>query len=68
MSGLAFPIPFAPASERKAIEKLVEQCLAARGENCGAWESEINPESFRDVARLYALTPAEIQLVEEVSN
>ena len=55
------PIPAAPASERLAIAKLVAQGLAARGENCGAWESEINAR----VARLYALTPEEIQLVEE---
>jgi hypothetical protein len=39
---------------------LVEQCLAARGENCAAWEAEINSRVFR----LYALTPAEIELVK----
>jgi hypothetical protein len=40
---------------------LVEKCLAARGENCAAWEAEINAR----VARLYSLTPDEIKLVEE---
>ena len=59
-----FPIPTAPAAERSAIEGLVAQCLAARGENCGAWEAEINAR----VARLYGLTPAEIQLVEESTH
>ena len=56
-----FPIPAATAAERSAIEGLVEKCLAARGENCGAWEAEINAR----VARLYHLTPDEIKLVEE---
>jgi hypothetical protein len=55
------PIPTASAAERSAIEGLVEKCLAARGENCGAWEAEINAR----VARLYGLTPDEIKLVEE---
>jgi type I restriction-modification system DNA methylase subunit len=58
------PIPTATAAERSAIEGLVEQCLAARGENCGAWETEINAR----VARLYGLTPDEIKLVEEATR
>lgn len=57
----SFPIPTASAAERSAIEGLVEKCLAARGENCAAWEAEINARVFR----LYGLTPEEIQLVEE---
>ena len=35
---------------------LVAQCLAARGEHGAVWKTEINPESLRDVARLYGLT------------
>ena len=58
---IKFPIPTAPTAERSAIEGLVELCLAARGENCAAWEAEINAR----VARLYSLTPDEIKLVEE---
>ena len=58
-----FFIPAASAAERSAIEGLVEQCLAARGENCGAWEAEINAR----VARLDSLTPDEINLVESAS-
>ncbi len=59
-----FPIPVAPPPERTAIEKLVEQCLAARGENCGAWESEINER----VCRLYGLTKDEIKIVEDATH
>lgn len=47
-------------AERSAIESLVEKCLAARGENCGAWESEINDRIYR----IYRLTKDEIKLVE----
>ena len=54
---------------------MVEQCLAAcafalslrchqYGENCGAWESEINARVFR----LYGLTPEEIHTVEQAAN
>jgi adenine-specific DNA-methyltransferase len=57
------PIPAAPQPERANIERLVEQCLAARGENCGAWESEINER----VCRLYGLTKDEIKIVEETN-
>ncbi|MGA2181144.1 MAG: hypothetical protein ABSH15_16375 [Verrucomicrobiota bacterium] len=39
----------------------MEKCLAARGENCAAWEAEINAR----VARLHGLTPEEIKLVED---
>jgi adenine-specific DNA-methyltransferase len=58
------PIPTTLTAERSAIEGLVEQCLAARGENCAAWEAEINARVFR----LYGLTPEEIQLVEETTK
>jgi len=57
-------IDFSVAAERAEHDELVglvEKCLAARGENCGAWEAEINAR----VARLYHLTPDEIKLVEE---
>jgi len=42
----------------------VEQCLAVRGENCAAWEAEINTRVFR----LYALMPAEIALVKSTAQ
>jgi hypothetical protein len=51
-------------SVHSAIEVLVEKCLAARGENCGAWEAEINAR----VAHLYGLTPDEIKLVESAAK
>ncbi len=45
------PIPYAPKAERKAIEKLVQKCLDAKGENCEQWEREIDER----VAALYGL-------------
>jgi hypothetical protein len=46
-----FPIPRASASDRAAIEKLVQKCLDARGVGCETWEREID----EIVARLYGL-------------
>ena len=57
------PIPAASATERSAIEALVEKCSAARGENCQAWEAEINDRVYR----LYGLTKDEIKIVEEAT-
>jgi hypothetical protein len=57
----SFPIPTASAADRASIEKLAEKCLAAHGENCQAWESEINDRVYR----LYGLDKDEIQMVEE---
>lgn len=45
------PIPRASASEMARIEQLVKKCLKARGEDCDAWEHEINER----VAALYGL-------------
>jgi hypothetical protein len=45
------PIPDAPKAEKKAIERLVQKCLDARGENCEQWEREIDER----VAALYGL-------------
>ena len=45
------PIPLASASEKAAIEALVQKCLDAKGEGCEAWENEINDR----VAALYGL-------------
>jgi len=46
-----FPIPNASASDRKAIEKLVQKCLDAKGEGCEEWEKEIDER----IAALYGL-------------
>jgi hypothetical protein len=35
-------IPKASAEEKAAIIKLVQKCLDAKGQNCEAWEQEIN--------------------------
>ena len=56
-----FPIPAANPADHAAIESLVEKCSAARGANCGDWESEINDRVYR----LYGLTKDEIKMVEE---
>ena len=58
------PIPPATTAERSAIEGLVDKCLAARGQNCAAWQSEINDRVYR----LYGLTKEEIKMVEEATN
>jgi len=56
------PIATPSAQQRKAIEGLVEKCLAARGqgEAVAAWEADIN----RLVYEVYGLTASEIALVE----
>jgi hypothetical protein len=55
------PIPTAPTPERKAIETLVQQCIDAQGQSTkiAGWEVEIDAR----VARLYGLTPEEIEIV-----
>lgn len=60
----ANPTSTTSAAERSAIKALVEQLRTARGEDCGAWVSEVNARG----ARLYALTPDEIKLVEEATK
>jgi len=56
------PIATPTASQRAAIEGLVEKCLAARGQGSqvAGWEAEIN----RLVYEVYGLTAAEVALVE----
>lgn len=60
----SFPIPTASVTDRASIETLAEKCLAAHGQNCQAWESEINDRVYR----LYGLTKDEIKMVEESAN
>jgi pseudouridine-5'-phosphate glycosidase len=43
------PIPQASEIQRKAIAKLVQKCLDAKGVGCEAWEKEIDVR----VAKLY---------------
>lgn len=45
------PIPPASDSEKKAISKLVQKYLDAKGVDCEAWEKEIDDR----VAALYGL-------------
>jgi len=45
------PIPKVPEEERQAIEKLVQHCLDAKGENCEEWEREIDER----VSTLYGI-------------
>ena len=45
----SLPIPQASEIERKAISKLVQKCLDAKGVGCEAWEKEIDIR----VAKLY---------------
>ena len=54
------PIPKASEEEKKAIEELVEKCLAAKGVGVEEWEAAIDEK----VAQLYGLTPTEINLIK----
>ena len=45
------PIPQANSEDKAAIEKLVQKCLDSTGQNCQAWEKEIDER----VAALYGL-------------
>ncbi len=47
----ALPIPKASDKEKKAIEKLVQKCLDAEGQDCEKWEAEID----KIVTKLYGL-------------
>jgi hypothetical protein len=55
------PIPQASASDRNAISKLVQNCIDAKGQGVEHWEAEINDR----VARLYGLTPDEMNQIME---
>lgn len=56
----ALPIPKASDKEKKAIEKLVQKCLDAEGQDCEKWEAEID----KIVTKLYGLQEKEIARVE----
>jgi hypothetical protein len=58
------PIPVASRPDRTANEAVAERCFAARGENCPAWQPEINDR----VNQLYGLTRDEIKLVEAAAT
>ena len=53
-------VPKASSTNKIAIEKLVQKCLDAKGQNCEKWEAEID----QIVAKLYGLTKEEIEIVE----
>ena len=53
------PIPTAGEGDRVAIEKLVQKCLEAKGQNVKQWEQEIDAI----VARLYGLSEDEMKTV-----
>jgi len=53
------PIPTAGEGDRAAIEKLVQKCLDAKGQNVKQWEQEIDAI----VARLYGLSEDEMKIV-----
>lgn len=48
---IQIPIPKATPNEKKSIEKYVQKCLDARGQNCEKWESQVD----QIVTRLYGL-------------
>jgi hypothetical protein len=53
-------IPDAPVKEKKAIEKLVQKCLDAKGTDCEELENQID----QIVYGLYGLTDEEVAIVE----
>jgi len=53
------PIPTAGEGDRAAIEKLVQKCLEAKGQNVKQWEQEIDAI----VARLYGLSEEEMKTI-----
>ncbi|MTJ22197.1 type II restriction endonuclease [Dolichospermum sp. UHCC 0352] len=55
-----FPIPPATESQRKAIENLIQKCLAAKGKDVKNIETEID----QLVYQLYELTAEEIKIIE----
>jgi adenine-specific DNA-methyltransferase len=54
------PIPTAGEGDRVAIEKLVQKCLDAKGQNVKQWEQEIDAI----VARLYGLSEDEVKIIK----
>ena len=53
------PIPKATETDKKAIEKLVQKCLDAKGVGVEEWEAEINDI----MAHLYELTEDEMKII-----
>jgi len=53
------PIPKATEKEQKAIEKLVQKCLDAKGQGVEEWEKEIDER----VAHLYGLNEEDLQII-----
>jgi hypothetical protein len=53
----AFPIVSAPQADRKALEKLVDACIEAKGQNCAAEEREIDDR----VAALYKISQKDLR-------
>ena len=64
----SFPIPAAPPEKQKAIVSLVEHILTAKQKNPAAATSALEREIDQHVYALYALTPEEIQIVEEAGK
>ena len=62
------PIPTATAAEQAAIAARVESILAAKAGDVAADVAALEREIDELVYALYALTPAEIALVEGASN
>lgn len=62
-----FPIPAVPSERQKPVERLVERILAAKQRAGGADVSALENELDEVVYALYALTPAEIAIVESAS-
>ncbi len=55
------PIPKVTEKEKKAIEKLVQKCIEAKGIGVEKWEAELDEK----VALLYGLTPEEMAIIQE---
>ena len=56
------PIPKASETDKKAIEKLVQKCLDAKGVGVEEWEAEIDDI----VAHLYGLNEEEVKIIRGV--
>jgi hypothetical protein len=59
-----FPIPNATESQRTAIEKLVQKCLAAKKDDPTADTSELEKQIDHLVYKLYQLTYNEVKIID----
>ncbi|WP_460194626.1 Eco57I restriction-modification methylase domain-containing protein [Thermosynechococcus sp. FA-CM-4201] len=57
------PIPNPTLEDRTILERLVQQCISAKGQGVDQWEREID----QIVAKLYGLTPEEMQIIKGVA-